>query len=87
MPTPVIPKFVGQCISLGRSQAVFQRITRSDVSARLVVSGRLGAFVKEGICLSTTLWGSTGTVGSSTVGRERLSLRNSRRSTPAIIAE
>ncbi|TSD46837.1 oxidoreductase [Rhodococcus sp. KBS0724] len=57
MPTPVIPKFVGQCISLGRSQAVFQRITRSDVSARLVVSGRLGAFVKEGICLSTTLLG------------------------------
>ncbi|NMM91727.1 oxidoreductase [Rhodococcus sp. SRB_17] len=56
-PKPVTPKFVGQCVSLGRKGAVFQRTTRTDLSTRFVVAGRVGAFIKERICSSTTDWG------------------------------
>ncbi|NMM88770.1 oxidoreductase [Rhodococcus sp. SRB_17] len=56
-PKPVTPKFVGQCVSLGRKGAVFQRTTRTDLATRLVVAGRAGAFIKERICSSTTDWG------------------------------
>ena len=56
-PKPVTPKFVGQCVSLGRKGAVFQRTTRTDLSTRFIVAGRAGAFIKERICSSTTDWG------------------------------
>lgn len=56
-PKPVAAKFVGQCVSLGRQAGVFQRTTSADLVTRLVVGGRVGAFVKERICSSTTDWG------------------------------
>lgn len=53
-PSPVAPAFVGRCISLGRRDAIFQRTDRFDAPTERVLSGRLAALVKEGICSSTT---------------------------------
>lgn len=60
-PKRVERKFVGQCISLGRHQAVFQPTNRADRSRdRPVLTGRAGAAVKERICASTLTFGRVG---------------------------
>ncbi|MGW6660211.1 NAD(P)/FAD-dependent oxidoreductase [Rhodococcus sp. NPDC055024] len=58
-PRPVVPKFAGRCISLGRRQGVFQRTTRVDEATGMFIAGRAGAFVKERVCSSTTDWAVT----------------------------
>ncbi|MDJ0108177.1 oxidoreductase, partial [Rhodococcus erythropolis] len=58
-PLPVLPKFAGRCISVGRRQGVFQRTTRADEATGMFIAGRAGAFVKERVCSSTTEWAVT----------------------------
>jgi NADH:ubiquinone reductase (H+-translocating) len=47
--------FVGQCISLGRSDATFQVSHTDDTPMNLVLGGRAAASIKEAICKGT-LW-------------------------------
>ncbi|MFC9794990.1 NAD(P)/FAD-dependent oxidoreductase [Streptomyces sp. NPDC057695] len=42
--------YAAQCISLGRRDAVFQKVTRADEATSTVVTGRFGARIKEFIC-------------------------------------
>lgn len=56
-PKPVRPKFVGQCISLGRKAGMMQRTTSDDVPTSLRITGKPGALVKEQICTSTVKYG------------------------------
>ncbi|MFF9068299.1 NAD(P)/FAD-dependent oxidoreductase [Streptomyces sp. NPDC014891] len=42
--------YAAQCISLGRRDAVFQKVTHADEVTSTVVTGRLGARIKEFIC-------------------------------------
>ncbi|GAA3691457.1 NAD(P)/FAD-dependent oxidoreductase [Gordonia hankookensis] len=55
-PTPIRLAFVGQCTSLGRHGAVVQVTHRDDTPARAVISGRVGAAIKEVVCRSV-IWG------------------------------
>jgi NADH:ubiquinone reductase (H+-translocating) len=55
-PGVIEPKFVAQCVSLGRHAATFQLTREDDSPARFYVRGRLAASVKEAICKGT-LWG------------------------------
>ncbi|NLE81301.1 MAG: FAD-dependent oxidoreductase [Rhodococcus sp.] len=52
-PKPLSPKFVGQCLSLGRRKAVFQRTNSSDDVREWSIGGRAGAVLKEQIVSST----------------------------------
>ncbi|RBQ15490.1 pyridine nucleotide-disulfide oxidoreductase [Spongiactinospora rosea] len=45
-----------QCISLGRRDGVIQWVKPDDSPAKLVITGRLGAWVKEQVCRSTVTW-------------------------------
>jgi NADH:ubiquinone reductase (H+-translocating) len=47
--------FVGQCVSLGRSHAIFQLTRADDTPVNVVLSGRIAAPVKETVCKGT-LW-------------------------------
>ncbi|GAA2347246.1 FAD-dependent oxidoreductase [Saccharopolyspora halophila] len=53
-PKPVSPKFVSQCISLGRRSGLLQHTRFDDTPTALTVTGKLGARFKERICASTT---------------------------------
>ena len=52
-PEPLNQVFVGQCISLGRSQGIFQIAHTDDTPMNLAVSGRTAASVKEAVCKGT----------------------------------
>ena len=52
-PTPLSIGFVAQCVSLGRKSGVIQFVHADDTPRSLVVSGRMGASVKESICKMT----------------------------------
>ncbi|GAB3286546.1 NAD(P)/FAD-dependent oxidoreductase [Parasphingorhabdus pacifica] len=54
VPAPVRPKFVSQCISLGRRSALWQRTDFADRPTTATVTGRSGALLKELICSGTT---------------------------------
>ncbi|WP_280408760.1 NAD(P)/FAD-dependent oxidoreductase [Nocardia brasiliensis] len=43
-----------QCVSLGRRDAIVQRVTPADEVTSTVLTGRIGARIKELICASTT---------------------------------
>jgi NADH:ubiquinone reductase (H+-translocating) len=47
--------FIGQCISLGRSDATFQVAHTDDTPMNIVLGGRAAASIKEAICKGT-LW-------------------------------
>jgi NADH:ubiquinone reductase (H+-translocating) len=47
--------FVGQCVSLGRSHAIFQLARAGDTPVNVILSGRVAAPVKETVCRAT-LW-------------------------------
>ncbi|MYR05231.1 FAD-dependent oxidoreductase [Gordonia sp. SID5947] len=55
-PSPVRLAFVGQGASLGRRGAVVQLTHRDDRPARVVISGRAAATIKELVCRSV-IWG------------------------------
>ncbi|MEV6361860.1 NAD(P)/FAD-dependent oxidoreductase [Nocardia asteroides] len=48
--------YVSQCISLGRRDAIMQRVTHADQPTSTVLTGRLAARVKEMICAGAA-WG------------------------------
>jgi NADH dehydrogenase len=52
-PRPVRTRFTGQCISLGRRAALWQRSNAADVPTSFTLTGRPGALLKEQICAST----------------------------------
>jgi NADH dehydrogenase len=54
-PAPVSQAFVGQCISLGRSDGTIQLARTDDTPVNIVVVGRSAASIKEAICKGT-LW-------------------------------
>lgn len=59
-------KFTGQCISLGRKDALFQTSDRSDrPRPRAVLTGRAAALVKEQLCSSTMWFGHRGPLSYS----------------------
>ncbi|ALG85472.1 NAD(P)/FAD-dependent oxidoreductase [Gordonia phthalatica] len=47
--------FAAQCVSLGRSDGVVQRVHRDDSPAGFWLGGRTGALVKEQVCRSTMI--------------------------------
>jgi NADH dehydrogenase FAD-containing subunit len=51
----VNPLYVGQCISLGRGNAVVQAVTTHDTPLPFSFSGRAAGWLKEGICRGTVL--------------------------------
>jgi NADH:ubiquinone reductase (H+-translocating) len=55
-PKPLDQAFVGSCISIGRSAATIQVARRDDSPTGVVISGRMGARIKEAICKGT-VWG------------------------------
>lgn len=50
---PYSVAFVAQCVSLGRSDGVVQRVHRDDSPASLWLRGRTAAAIKEQVCRST----------------------------------
>jgi NADH dehydrogenase len=52
-PKPARPKFVGQCVSLGRRDGLWQQTTPSDRPVRLIATGRPAAVIKEKVCAGT----------------------------------
>ena len=52
-PRPVRTRFTGQCISLGRRAALWQRSNAADVPTSFTLTGRPGALLKEQICTYT----------------------------------
>jgi NADH dehydrogenase len=46
--------FFAQCVSLGRKRGIFQRVAPDDTPLDSVVTGRLGARLKEAVCKYTT---------------------------------
>jgi NADH:ubiquinone reductase (H+-translocating) len=55
-PHVIEPKFVGQCVSLGRHAATLQVTHEDDTPTKLYITGRMAASVKEAVCKGT-LWG------------------------------
>ena len=55
-PAVIQPKFVGQCVSLGRHGATLQFTHEDDAPAKFYLRGRLAASIKEAVCKGT-LWG------------------------------
>ncbi|QEV18446.1 NAD(P)/FAD-dependent oxidoreductase [Streptomyces alboniger] len=49
-PADLKQSFVAQCISLGRSDGIFQFANRSDVAVGFHIDGGLGAKAKEAVC-------------------------------------
>ena len=47
--------FVARCISLGRHDALVQRVNADDAPREQIFTGRFGALVKEAIC-RYTVW-------------------------------
>jgi NADH dehydrogenase FAD-containing subunit len=45
--------FFARCISLGRRRGIIQRVTSDDQPMESVITGRLGAKIKEGVCRFT----------------------------------
>ncbi|MDJ0362718.1 FAD-dependent oxidoreductase [Rhodococcus sp. H29-C3] len=65
-PKPLRPKFVGQCVSLGRRNAVFQLTNSADrPRSSATLTGRPAALVKEQICSSTMWFGHRGPISYS----------------------
>lgn len=58
LPGPFRFGYVGQCVSLGRQDGLFQFVHSDDRSRALIISGRLAAWLKEQICRYTvqSLW-------------------------------
>jgi NADH dehydrogenase len=54
-PAALNQAFVGQCISLGRSQATIQLARTDDTPVNVIVGGRFAASIKEAVCRGT-LW-------------------------------
>jgi NADH dehydrogenase len=54
-PAALSQAFVGQCISLGRSDATFQLARTDDTPVNMLLGGRAAASLKEAICKGT-LW-------------------------------
>ncbi len=52
-PAPIAMGFVGQCLSLGRRDGVFQFAHRDDTAGRVHLAGRPGATLKELVCWGT----------------------------------
>ncbi|HEY2206990.1 MAG TPA: FAD-dependent oxidoreductase [Pseudonocardia sp.] len=52
-PRPLRTRFTGQCISLGRRSALWQRSDSADRPTSFILTGRPGALLKEQICRST----------------------------------
>jgi NADH:ubiquinone reductase (H+-translocating) len=52
-PEPLNQIFVGQCISLGRTEGLFQISHGDDTPRNIAVSGRTAASVKEAVCKGT----------------------------------
>ncbi|WP_058041984.1 NAD(P)/FAD-dependent oxidoreductase [Streptomyces roseifaciens] len=50
-PETVNQSFAAQCISLGRRDGIFQFANRSDVAVWFNIDGRLGAKLKEAVCV------------------------------------
>ncbi|MCT4353245.1 FAD-dependent oxidoreductase [Streptomyces sp. Je 1-79] len=50
--------YAAQCVSLGRRDGILQRVTHDDQVTSTVVTGRMGARIKELICAST-VWSVT----------------------------
>ncbi|OBK80076.1 NAD(P)/FAD-dependent oxidoreductase [Mycobacterium sp. 1274761.0] len=55
-PEVILPKFAGQCVSLGRRAGTVQISHEDDTPTRFYLSGRVAASIKEAICKGT-LWG------------------------------
>ena len=55
-PDVIEPRFVAQCVSLGRHAATLQFTHEDDAPARYYLGGRVAASMKEAICKGT-LWG------------------------------
>ena len=61
---PTVPlRYYGQCVSLGRRDALLQWVTADDTARRSALTGRLAARVKEMVCKGAA-WG----VGHPTLG-------------------
>lgn len=52
-PVPLNQAFVGSAVSLGRRDAVIQVARRDDRPVNVVISGRMGAAIKEMVCKGT----------------------------------
>ncbi|MGC4934820.1 NAD(P)/FAD-dependent oxidoreductase [Gordonia sp. DT30] len=55
-PVATMPRFVGQCISLGRRSATVQLTHADDSPTRAFIGGPVAAMVKETVCRAT-IWG------------------------------
>ncbi len=55
-PDVIEPKFVAQCVSLGRHAATLQFTHEDDAPARFYLAGHMVAPIKEAVCKGT-LWG------------------------------
>lgn len=55
-PEPHSNGYLLQCISLGRKDALVQFVRRDDTPISFVLTGRVGAWVKETICRQTVKW-------------------------------
>jgi len=47
--------YVGQCVSLGRRSGLIQLVHRDDSPRRMVISGRIAAWIKELVCRFTIM--------------------------------
>ncbi|GAB2914157.1 NAD(P)/FAD-dependent oxidoreductase [Streptomyces mayteni] len=56
LPGTKLLRYFNQCISLGRKEALIQRVTADDVSLSTVLTGRKAAVYKEMICKAAA-WG------------------------------
>lgn len=52
-PAPFRFAYAGQCISLGRNNALMQIVDQNDNPTDRIITGRVGAFIKETICCYT----------------------------------
>jgi NADH dehydrogenase len=52
-PAPFRFAYAGQCISLGRNRALMQIVDQNDNPTDRIITGRMGAFIKEAICRYT----------------------------------
>ncbi|MFF3646518.1 NAD(P)/FAD-dependent oxidoreductase [Streptomyces sp. NPDC002564] len=76
--------YAAQCVSLGRRDAIVQRVTQEDEVTPTVLTGRAGARVKELICAST-FWSVTHPTMLLPARRHRLTPAATDRPTPATV--
>lgn len=88
-PTPFRFAFALRCISLGRRNGLIQFVKQDDVPIERVITGRLGAWIKEFICRSTIFslrlerrWAGAFRWPQPS-GRQMTTSQSSRRSLPA----